>query len=65
MHFDKFEVDFWERWFFLLRTTIIQRSTESRGFSPGTPVSCHRECLQSGLLCDSRIMIVLSHEALH
>ena len=23
---------------------VSQRSTESRGFSPGTPVSSHREC---------------------
>ena len=26
-----------------------QRSAESRGFSPGTPVSSHRESLQGGL----------------
>jgi hypothetical protein len=26
-----------------------QRSAESRGFSPGTPVSSHRESWQSGL----------------
>ena len=28
---------------------VSQRSTESRGFSPGTPVSSHRECWQGGI----------------
>ncbi len=28
---------------------VSQRSTESRGFSPGTPVSFYRECWQGGL----------------
>jgi hypothetical protein len=28
---------------------VSQRSTESRGFSSGTPVSSHRECSQGGL----------------
>jgi hypothetical protein len=27
----------------------IERSAESRGFSPGTPVSSHRESLQAGV----------------
>jgi hypothetical protein len=47
----------WDRWFDsrygLMHDTYVkrvsQRSTESRGFSPGTPVSSHRECWQGGL----------------
>jgi hypothetical protein len=37
---------------FSLRThvkRVSQRSAESRGFSPGAPVSSHRECWQDGL----------------
>jgi hypothetical protein len=32
-----------------LMRRVSQRSAESRGFSPGAPVSSHRESLQGGL----------------
>ncbi len=43
---------------------VSQRSAESRGFSPGTPVSSHRECLTGwvGLTLTGPSIVAVLHD---